>query len=509
MAPSDVPSVQAHGASPSPGSRAERVAREDLVMFINACFSCTGQREFYGDARGQSVSIEFLHEYILGNYRRLYARTLAAGINHFNMAQIVTGLLATGRDAHPEHREEEGALIRAALRVLPPQRALRVLGALRSLRVNNRRARAVARDYLAGRPDVHFDAVKYRAKVRAAAVHAHLRLPGEVGPFLFRGWNQRVYETPLFEKFRAGHYAAASIYDLPFSIAEGLARKHGVPRDVFLSRIEGQMTSAEKMRLTEAAAREKRPVDLRFDLARAPLTKLALYLLSLPLGERTERRDEFHVALQRSAARAFSRAPAPLGKVAAVLDRSYSASGSSEKRRRPLAVALAASYLLRAAAREYRAFWSPRLDDERGEHGELFVQARGQSALGRPLAEALAWGADLVVVVSDGFENDPPAGAAEVARVFRARLDPQRRTSIVHMNPVFDEEDYAPRGLGAALPTVGLRDAEDLLTMLGFARFADGMARLDELEDYLAARVREMLGRAQTHAARGRGEARR
>ena len=33
--------------------RAEQVAREDLVMFVNACFSCTGQREFYNDARGQ------------------------------------------------------------------------------------------------------------------------------------------------------------------------------------------------------------------------------------------------------------------------------------------------------------------------------------------------------------------------------------------------------------------------------------------------------------------------
>ena len=91
--------------------RAEQVAREDLVMFVNACFSCTGQREFYNDARGQAVSIEFLHAYILGNYRRLYARTLAAGINHFNQAQIVLNLLATGKQTSPEDRREEGALI--------------------------------------------------------------------------------------------------------------------------------------------------------------------------------------------------------------------------------------------------------------------------------------------------------------------------------------------------------------------------------------------------------------
>jgi hypothetical protein len=57
--------------------------------------------------RRQAVSIGFLHEYILGNYRRLYARSLAAGVNHFNQALIVENLLATGRDATPEQRREE------------------------------------------------------------------------------------------------------------------------------------------------------------------------------------------------------------------------------------------------------------------------------------------------------------------------------------------------------------------------------------------------------------------
>ena len=62
-------------------TRLEQVEREDLVMFINASFACTRQHEFYGDSAGQHISIEFLHAYTLGNYRRLYSRTLAAGIN--------------------------------------------------------------------------------------------------------------------------------------------------------------------------------------------------------------------------------------------------------------------------------------------------------------------------------------------------------------------------------------------------------------------------------------------
>ena len=177
------------------------------------------------------------------------------------------------------------------------------------------------------------------------------------------------------------------------------------------------------------------------------------------------------------------------------IDRSYSSSGSAEKRKRPLAVALGVSKLLAAAAKEYRAFWTPALAND----DELFFAAHGQTDLAEPLLRALEWGAETIVIVSDGFENDPPHGAAEVARVFRARLDPRRSVSIVHVNPVFDAETYAPKAIGPAIPTVGLRDAEDLLTVLGFARFAEGAAPLSQLEDYLAGRVQELLhaGHAQ------------
>ncbi|MEA5568778.1 hypothetical protein [Anabaena sp. UHCC 0399] len=469
-------------------NRADQVAQEDLVMFINACLACTGQREFYDDAYGQRLSIDFLHDYILGNYRLLYVRSLAAGINHFNQAQIILKLLATGKDTHPEHREEEGALIAHALNTLPPQRAWGVLQQLRQRKINNRRSRAIARDYLNMRRDLNFDAVKYRAKVRAIATHAHLKLQGELSNFLFRNWQKKVYTTELFENFRQAHYSAEAVYQLPFTVAEGLATKHKIPRDVFLSRIQQQMTLGEKLRFQGAAERiEKTNIYIDVDLGRLPLTKLALYILSLPLETRQQQQEVFTQALVRSAQLVLKKAPMQLGKVAAVLDCSYSSSGSSEKHRRPLGVAVAAHYLLKAASREYQPFWTVPTTDP--------LQARpfGQTDLATPLLAALASGADLVVIVSDGCENDPPNGAAEVLRIYRTKLDPQQQTSIIHCNPVFNTEDFSLHNLSPSIPTVGLRDAEDLPTMLGFARFADGSAPLSELEAYLAARVQQML----------------
>lgn len=466
-------------------SRLEQVAREDLVMFINACLSCTGQKEFYDDAYGQQVSIDFLHDYIIGNYRLLYARTLAAGINHFNQAQIIIKLLATGKDTLPEHRQEEGALIAATLKALPPQRAWKVLAQLRQKRINNRRSRAIARDYLRQKPDVSFDAVKYRSKVRAIAIHAHLQLPGEMGSFLFRHWQKKVYQTGLFEKFRQAHYQAEAIYDLPFTVAEGLAAKHKIPRDLFLKRIEEQLTVGEKLRLQSTAERQK--IDLSVDWKKLSLTRLALYILSLSVEKRRSQFEFLDDILEQSARLTLAKVPCNLGKVAAVLDCSYSSSGSSEKRRRPLGVALAAHYLLKAAAYEYRAFWTAPVETP------LLISSRGQTDLATPLLDALEWRSQLVVIISDGWENDPPCGVAEVLRVYRSKLDPKLTTSIVHCNPVFNADDFSLKTLSSIIPTVGLRDAEDLPTMLSFARFAQGIVPLSNLEAYLADRVQLIL----------------
>ena len=383
-------------------------------------------------------------------------------------------------------RREEGQLCRAVLARLPPQRAYRVLLGLRERGVNNRRTRAIVREFLAQRPDLAFDALKYRSKLHALVRHSHPSLPGELGPFLARGWHARRYHTDLLEKFRRAHFAADAVYDLPFTVAEGLAARHRIDRDVFLRKITPRMTAGERLRLQSAAARAG--AEITIDLGRAPLTRVALYALSLPDAQRRERRDELHAALAASARRCLRAAPLRLGRVAAVLDRSYSAGGSRDKPRRPLALALAVDRLLAQAAREYRSFWTgPALEDP------LLVRARGQTDLATPLLAALEWAPDLLVVVSDGFDNDPPRGAGEVCRIYRTRLDPARKTTIVHVNPVFDAAHLGPRPLDRSVPTVGLRDAEDLATVLAFARFADGGLSLRELEDYLEQRAADLL----------------
>ena len=474
--------------------RVAEIEREDILMFINSCFTCTGQKEFYSDAEGQKVSLDFLHDYILGNYRLLYARTLAAGINHFNIGQIIIKLLATGKDTPPEHKEEEGQLIALALRNLPTQRAWKVLTQLQKLRINNRRTRAIARDYLQQQRDLSFDAVKYRLKLKAIAVHNHLSLEGELGTFLFTPQQPKRYQNELFENFRQAHFTAEAIYKLPFTIAEGLAAKKGIPRAEFLTRIEPQMTRGEKLRYVQTAERVStriKQVKLDVDWQRLSLTRLALYVLSLSIEARKGEFDLFQQALVKSAQKICQNTGLKLGKVAAILDCSYSASSSDQKRRRPFGIALATHYLLKACADEYRAFWTIPVSEP------LFVRARGQTDLATPLLDALEWQADLVIIISDGYENDPPEGAAEVLRIYRTKLAPSHQTAIIHCNPVFDPDTFSPYILSPHIPTLGIREAEDLPTLINFARFADGNVSLQELENYLALRVKQMLAQSK------------
>lgn len=82
-------------------SAADLVAAEDVLLFVNAAITATGQREFRSRAVDQQLSLDFLHTYVGVNYRRVYAASLALDINHRNAALIVRRLLETADEASP------------------------------------------------------------------------------------------------------------------------------------------------------------------------------------------------------------------------------------------------------------------------------------------------------------------------------------------------------------------------------------------------------------------------
>ncbi|MEV4562734.1 hypothetical protein AB0K12_03070 [Nonomuraea sp. NPDC049419] len=461
---------------------ADLIECEDVLLFANAAMTATGQREFHSEAGRQRLSLSFLHDYIHTNYPDLYAATLALDINDHNAALIIAGLLR--RKGGVGH---EARLIAWRLGRMSPPRVYRLFRELRRAGVNNRRTRALVRDWLAARPDLAFDAVKYRAGVRSAVRHAHLELPGELGDFLFTPFRRAHYDTPVLEAWRRAHYDKNALYELPYTVAEGFAARHGVDRAAFLETIAPRLTRLERLRLSGAAERAGTRTGTAADLAALPLVRVASYVLSLAADVRERRRDELVAALRASAARAAGSRAGTWGKVAAVLDDSFSSFGSPEKRRRPLAVALACHYLLEALAGDYRALWLS------GRADPLKVRPTGPTPLGRRVIDALEQRPDLLVIVSDGWDNAPPGLASEVLRVWRRTLDPAGEVGIVHLNPVYDAEHFEVRRLSPVVPTAGIRDAEDLPALVELARFAEGRSGAAELRAYLAERAAPAL----------------
>ncbi|MFF9145466.1 hypothetical protein ACF1BN_11490 [Streptomyces sp. NPDC014861] len=460
----------------------ELVAAEDVLLFVNAAVTATGQREFRSSAVEQRLSLDFVHEYVRVNYRPLYAASLALDINDHNAALVVEHLLRTPGEAG----DGEGRLVAARLARMAPQRVYRLFRRLRQAGVNNRRTRAIVREWLAARPDPALDAVKYRAGVKAVLKHAHVpAADAETGDFLFAPGRRVRYEDRTLEAYRRARYDESALYGLPFTVAEGFAAKHGVDRAVFLERIAPRMTRLERLRSERASGRGAGASDL----AVMPLTRLALYVLSLPFAERAARREELTGALRAAARRAAGPYAGSWGRVAAVLDDSFSSSGSAVKRRRPLAVALGGHFLLEALAAPgaYTGLWTS------GGTDPLLVRPYGPTPLGLRILDALDGGPERLVIVSDGWDNAPPGLAGEVLRVWRSRLDPERRTAVVHVNPVYDAGVFDVRRLGPSVPAVGIRDAEDLPALVEIAGFAEGRTGLTELRAYLDRRVADFL----------------
>jgi hypothetical protein len=64
----------------------------------------------------------------------------------------------------------------------------------------------------------------------------------------------------------------------------------------------------------------------------------------------------------------------------------------------------------------------------------------------------------------------------------------------VHLNPVYDADDFDVHRLSADVPTVGVRDAEDIPALVEFAQLASGTGELAVLRSHLARRTARFLG---------------
>lgn len=464
----------------------EQIEREDIVAYLNAGLAATAQAEFYQSKWHQESSIEFLHRYIAVNYRELYADTLALPLNDFNRALTLKTLLLSGAPRDPRRARHEGKLIAHAIRQLPAHRAYNLLEECARLGRSNRRLRATVKRFVLEQKNLPLHVLKYRKQLRRIVRHFHVKLDEESQSVLFAlSKRKKAYETELYEKFRQAHYSREAIFELPYTVAEGLIARHRIKRKDFLEKIAQKMTRREQERMQRTFERH----DLQLDRASAnmELTRQLSMILGMKRDEIVASLPEFEANLDAAARRAAREWPTHASRIQVILDVSFSTKSSRERSMRPLAVALSTLYVARAIAGEegeVEVFWTDPLLGARSEPAHpLLVRPRGPTDLARPLLDALKQKeADLLLICSDGFENSPAGGFEAVWDVWKERIEPtlirdgkrRKALSAVHINPVFDAEGFVPRRLAKSVPTVCVHHGSDIAFALVVARFDAG-----------------------------------
>lgn len=449
---------------------------QKVLNFISSAFTATAQKEFYNTKEEQREAILSAHQPLLEDFREFYALLLLSNINDLNKQIVIYNLLRTGRKIPAGHKKSENEIIFQCLNRMPIQRAYKTFKMLRHLKINNSRTRWLAKKFLGSRENIVLEAVKYKNTIKEMVVHNHLyEKKSEVFDFLFD--KKEKYTYSLFNDYLKAKKDPEKIYELPYTVAEGFASLHKIPREEFLSKIKKQMTQGEKLRLQNVA--KKAGIKIEADWTKFNLVQLFKYL-------RTQKRilAKHKEAVKKIAQRIADGLFISFGKVRLVLDNSGSSYGSDVKKYHPVSVAQAISEVMSLTCSDYKEIL---VNGERGE--KLLVPVGGSTNLAKAVLKALKDKPELVMIASDGYENEPAGLTAQIIRTYKAKID--KDVKIFHINPVFAAEKETTRQLGETIPVVGIRDVKQLQTSFFLLKAQENLTKaIEEYKDYLMTKKR-------------------
>lgn len=465
-----------------------------LLEYLSFACTGTGQATFYNTKQEQEAALSRLHTAALAENRRIYALSALLPVNDRSKQLVLLNLLIAGRQR--QDAELEWQIIQAVAQTLPFNRILNLFVEMQQLGVNNARTRRLGK-WLWNRYGDAYRAIKYRSKFRALLRHCHIPEGSnpsiaELHRWLFGKLSQadQVQHNPLLAARLAASHDYEAVFALPFDIARDIAVcQHKRKPDEFTQEFanRGKLTLREQLRAQSTAGVE---VDYR----KFSLLQLLRHLYQHPLEW-----ESIAPVLDEKAQQLAEQLRLP-PKVALVVDNSQSAIGSQERLYYPLAVIEAIARLCLAVKNsDVQAFYvGVPMDGS-------WLKAQGGTELRQPLAQALAWRPDLVLILSDGYEN---TSAGSVAQMLNTTAVKNSRIAIIHLNPVSAAETGGLRRLADNVPTFGLSLPEQLplFALLGQAYTQPGVleAFFDRIEqalkegDYHAARLTAGLSRTTT-----------
>lgn len=455
-----------------------------LLEYLSLACTGTGQATYYNTKQEQEAALSQLHATAIAENRRIYALSALLPMNDRSKQLVLLNLLRSGKQR--ENAELEWQLLQAVAKALPFNRTLNLLLEIQAQGVNNARTRRLGK-WLWNRYGDAYRAIKYRAKFRALLRHCHIPEGSNPAKAELHRWifgKVRKAEDVQHNPLLATRLKAVSDYEalfaLPFDIARDIAVcQHKCKADEFTQAFaeRGQLTRKEQLRAQATAA-------IEVDYRKFSLLELFRHLYLHPSEQGCIARTLDAKAAELAAGLALP------PKVSLVVDNSRSAMGAKERLYHPIAVIAAiARVCLAVKTSQVKAFYV----GENPNGG--FLKAGGGTDLRKPLAAALAERPDLVIVLSDGYEN---TSAGSVAQILNTTAVRESGIAIIHFNPVAAAETGGVRKIVANLPTFGLSQLEQLPLM---ALLGQAYAQPAVLETFFD-RVEQALLGGEFHAAK-------
>lgn len=440
-------------------------ANPELVeRFLNAAMSSTLQEEFYTKKDEQAKKVIELHEKMLDENRDFYAVSLLLPINDIHRMLIIKNLLSKIKGK----KDEENNIILDSLNKLTIVRAYKTLHLLALNKVNNSRARWIARQFIRERKDrIMFDAVKYKRLLKFIIKHFHISLQkickdvqeiDDLERFIFEKDIEKI-KYKLYKYYMEAKNNPEAVFKLPYSVALGFKELHNISDKVFYEKIKNNMSIGEKKRAQ--AVSKKADVEIEIDIRRFDPVSIQKFIRSDGAKGKKRLLEDFEASCKKEAEGLFEYFDFEDVKV--LVDNSGSMYGSDEKKYHPIAVAEAVANVLKYLSKETEIVGTP---NEAGfkmmPEGETDIV----SGLMKVLESIDLDKETLFIIISDGYENCPQGLANMILYAFKKKIDKKEKVVIIHLNPVFAPEAENIKKLSDVVQTFGIRDTRQLLVVL-------------------------------------------
>lgn len=463
-----------------------------INSFVDAIQNMTPRGSFYDTKDDKIAALQKLHKEIKNLDEDLYKLfVFYPGINDFNRLSIIGDILSNkklakvtlpmrvnGSSKLPLHRSFANTL-----RDNSYPRSLKLFLELRKRKVNNKRLKRTALEFILGDPKLVRRAVTYRTKMREALEHMwgkrtsgsiieHL-MTGGADSFLDRevlryrspqivadNFAEAVlfilgadlnYRVPLLKAYKdcKNNIEVGLEANLPYATMMGFRNKHftGFELKVVTEKTVKTMTAKEKVTIATKTAKKR---NVRIDVDYSKVDPAQVYREAYRGGELT---GNMVLGMERKISQILSKFNLGLKKTRLIIDNSQSMGGVDEQANEAISRVLSVAKFLEQASTDCKRYYTNETENED------LPSVGGETSFAQLLVRAAKEDPDTIFILTDGYEN-APEGLTEL--VVKGLRHAGSSAQVVQINPTFAAESSQARSLAKSVPVLPISDLTKL-----------------------------------------------